>query len=88
MQGNISGGQMGLAGNAGARNAVMMKNYSQYTQKHKDLTNMAFSQLDFGLAQAGPNSGGPQKIPSKKKPINQSLPLGSSSKANLSSASQ
>lgn len=42
--------QMLLSGNVGAKGPVMMKNYQQYTQKHKDLNNMAFSQLDFGLS--------------------------------------
>lgn len=49
---------------------------------------MAFSQLDFGLSQAGAGSGH-QKIPSKKKPINQSLPHGATSNnPNTSASSQ
>ena len=47
---------------------------------------MAFSQLDFGLSQAG---AGHQKIPSKKKPINQSLTHGNTSNhPNNSTTSQ
>jgi len=42
--------------------------------------------LNFGLTQGGPNSGH-QKIPSKKKPVNQSLPLGNNVNTNSSSAS-
>lgn len=89
MHGNMSS-QVGLVGTVGAKGTVMMKNYQQYTQKHKDLNRMAFSQLDFGLAQGAANSGGHQKIPSKKKPVNQSHPLagGNAANANHSAASQ
>ena len=69
---------MNLACNVGTKgtNMAMVKNYQQYTQKHKDLNRMAFSQLDFGLSQGAGGGSVQQKIPSKKKPLNQSHQLG------------